>query len=412
MKIKNILLGTVVGSLSLCGLVSCDNDFLEEKSYEYTSSTSYNTPEELDMAIGFLHGRIQYLFFGVWGNHNYFMTGMGLDTFAATDQNYITSNWKTFTPDEPGYSRHWYDNLCQIIQQSNIIIDAIDTRDIKWDSETQRNEIRAEAIFFRAWAHRCLAGMYGDTPIILEPARSAKVDYERSPRMDVWKQCAADFEWAAQNLPLTTTKNGRIVKAAADHMLAEMSICIGDVSGKGVAAAMFMAFAKTLIHEKMTENAEPDRAFEEINRELCSSNPEGMFVTAFAVIFDKNSDSFLYINAGHNKPVAVSNGKAEFLECKPCIMLGVFDDARYVVNSAEFGNGDIICLYTDGVNEATNADNEFFGNDRLVSACQNAEQTAKGVCDGVYDALTDFTENAEQFDDITIVAIKNSKNRD
>ena len=137
-----------------------------------------------------------------------------------------------------------------------------------------------------------------------------------------------------------------------------------------------------------------------------------MFVTAFSVIFDKNSDSFLYINAGHNKPVAVSNGKAEFLECKPCIMLGVFDDARYVVNSAEFGNGDIICLYTDGVNEATNADNEFFGNERLVSACQNAEQTAKGVCDGVYDALTDFTENAEQFDDITIVAIKNSKNRD
>ena len=187
---------------------------------------------------------------------------------------------------------------------------------------------------------------------------------------------------------------------------------VGDVSGKGVAAAMFMAFAKTLIHEKMTENAEPDRAFEEINRELCSSNPEGMFVTAFAVIFDKNSDSFLYINAGHNKPVTVSNGKAKFLECKPCIMLGVFDDARYVVNSAEFGNGDIICLYTDGVNEATNADNEFFGNERLVSACQNAEQTAKGVCDGVYDALTDFTENAEQFDDITIVAIKNSKNRD
>jgi sigma-B regulation protein RsbU (phosphoserine phosphatase) len=181
---------------------------------------------------------------------------------------------------------------------------------------------------------------------------------------------------------------------------------VGDVSGKGVAAAMFMAFAKTLIHEKMTEKAEPDRAFEEINRELCSSNPEGMFVTAFAVIFDKNSDSFLYINAGHNKPVTVSNGKAEFLECKPCIMLGVFDDARYVVNSAEFGNGDIICLYTDGVNEATNADNEFFGNDRLVSACQNAEQTAKDVCDGVYDSLTDFTENAEQFDDITIVAIK------
>ena len=67
MKIKNILLGTVVGSLSLCGLVSCDNDFLEEKSYEYTSSTSYNTPEELDMAIGFCMGAssICFLVYGV-----------------------------------------------------------------------------------------------------------------------------------------------------------------------------------------------------------------------------------------------------------------------------------------------------------------------------------------------------------
>lgn len=185
-----------------------------------------------------------------------------------------------------------------------------------------------------------------------------------------------------------------------------MCAVIGDVSGKGVAAAMFMAFAKTLIHEKLTENSEPDKAFAEINRELCSSNPEGMFVTVFAVIFDKNSDSFLYINAGHNKPVVISNGKAELLDCRPCIMLGVFDDAKYVVNSSKFNRGDIICLYTDGVNEAIDADNEFFGNERLVSACQNSEQTAKGVCNGVYTALTDFTKNTEQFDDITIVAIK------
>ncbi|MCD7850897.1 MAG: RagB/SusD family nutrient uptake outer membrane protein [Parabacteroides sp.] len=194
MKIKNILLGTVVSSLSLVGFVSCDNDFLEEKSYEYTSATSYNTPAELDMAIGYLHGRIQYLMYGQWGAHNYFMTGLGLDTFCNTDQGFITSNWKTFTPNEPGYSRHWYENLCSIIHQSNIIIQAIDTRDIKWDSETQKNQIRAEAIFFRAFGHRCLAGMYGDSPIMLEPALSAKVDYVRSPRKEVWEQCVKDFE--------------------------------------------------------------------------------------------------------------------------------------------------------------------------------------------------------------------------
>lgn len=217
--------------------------------------------------------------------------------------------------------------------------------------------------------------------------------FEISARMESARQVGGDF-YDCFALP-----DGRVCAV------------IGDVSGKGVAAAMFMAFAKTLIHEKLTENSEPDKAFAEINRELCSSNPEGMFVTVFAVIFDKNSDSFLYINAGHNKPVVISNGKAELLDCRPCIMLGVFDDAKYVVNSSKFNKGDIICLYTDGVNEATDADNEFFGNERLVSACQNSEQTAKGVCNGVYTALTDFTKNAEQFDDITIVAIKN-KNTD
>lgn len=256
------------------------------------------------------------------------------------------------------------------------------------------DEIQLLADYFNDMAHDVETYVEKNSALASEKNVVFADCFDVSARMESARQVGGDF-YDCFALP-----DGRICAV------------VGDVSGKGVAAAMFMAFAKTLIHEKMTENAEPDRAFEEINRELCSSNPEGMFVTAFAVIFDKNSDSFLYINAGHNKPVAVSNGKAEFLECKPCIMLGVFDDARYVVNSAEFGNGDIICLYTDGVNEATNADNEFFGNERLVSACQNAEQTAKGVCDGVYDALTDFTENAEQFDDITIVAIKNSKNRD
>lgn len=240
MKIKDIVLyGTVaIGSvsLSLAALTSCDNDFLEEHSYSLTSSTAYNTPSELDLAIGYLHHYIQYLMYGEWGEHPYMMTGIGLDTFASTSQTFVTSDWTTLTPDEPGYVRHWYDYLCRIIHQANVIIDAIDTRDINWDSDEQRDEIRAEAIFFRAFGHRCLAGMFGDSPIILEPATSAKVDYVRSPRMEVWQQCVTDFEWASEHLPLTTTQNGRIVKAAADHMLAEVAICVGDYD-KAITAA-------------------------------------------------------------------------------------------------------------------------------------------------------------------------------
>ena len=159
MKIKDIVLyGTVaIGSvsLSLAALTSCDNDFLEEHSYSLTSSTAYNTPSELDLAIGYLHHYIQYLMYGEWGEHPYMMTGIGLDTFASTSQTFVTSDWTTLTPDEPGYVRHWYDYLCRIIHQANVIIDAIDTRDINWDSDEQRDEIRAEAIFFRAFGHRC-----------------------------------------------------------------------------------------------------------------------------------------------------------------------------------------------------------------------------------------------------------------
>lgn len=236
MKIKNILAGTAVCCLFMLGTTGCDNDFLEEKSHEYTSSSSYNTPSELEMALGYMHGRIQYLMYGQWGAHNYMMTGLGLDTFCNTDKSYITSDWRQFTSAEAGFSRHWYQQLCQIIQQSNLIIEAVDQRPIVWESETQKNQIKAEAVFFRAFGHRCLAGMYGDTPIMLEPAHSAKVDYVRSPRMDVWKQCVTDFEWAANNLPVSTTKTGRIVKAAADHMLAEVSISTGDYD-KSIAAA-------------------------------------------------------------------------------------------------------------------------------------------------------------------------------
>lgn len=185
---------------------------------------------------------------------------------------------------------------------------------------------------------------------------------------------------------------------------------IGDVSGKGVAAAMFMAFVKTLIHEKVTEKESLAEAFDEVNREVCGSNPEGMFVTVFAAIFDKNKNEFEYVNAGHNKPVAVRNGRAELLECRPCIMIGVFDDAKYKSAVCRFEKGDVLCMYTDGVNEASNASEEFFGNERLLNACTTEEHTAKGIRKSIVQNLEKFTDNAEQFDDITIVAVQFADN--
>lgn len=186
------------------------------------------------------------------------------------------------------------------------------------------------------------------------------------------------------------------------------SVCtvIGDVSGKGVAASLFMVFVKTLIREKLTDISDIAETVKSINLDICQSNPEEMFVTAFIAIFDKASGKFCYVNAGHNKPVIIRNGKAEFLNCPPCMALGVFDDSEYKQYTSDFSNGDILYLYTDGVTEAVNENKEFFGEKRLLDACTGTQHTAKGLCQSISSSLIEFINTGEQFDDITMLAVQ------
>lgn len=209
-----------------------------------------------------------------------------------------------------------------------------------------------------------------------------------SARMKSAKQVGGDFY---DSFPL---KNG--------------SVCtvIGDVSGKGVAASLFMVFVKTLIREKLTDISNAAETVKSINLDICRSNPEEMFVTAFIAIFDKASGKFCYVNAGHNKPVIIRNGKAEFLNCPPCMALGVFDDSEYKQYTADFSNGDILYLYTDGVTEAVNENKEFFGEKRLLDACTGTQHTAKGLCQSISSSLIEFINTGEQFDDITMLAVQ------
>lgn len=202
----------------------------------------------------------------------------------------------------------------------------------------------------------------------------------------------------------------------------DVCVCIGDVSGKGIAAALFMVFAKTLIREKMMDIPDLDQAVTAVNLEICNSNPEGMFITAFIAVFEQDSDSFRYVNAGHNKPVLIHNGKAEFMECKTGIALGVFDDVEYEQGEYAFPDGEILYLYTDGVTEAINKEKQFFGDENLLHACSAPEvaekevlsdtgnvpeDTATDVCERAVSALKAFIgTDTEQFDDITMVVLK------
>lgn len=209
-----------------------------------------------------------------------------------------------------------------------------------------------------------------------------------SARMKSARQVSGDFY---DSFPL---KNGNVCTV------------IGDVSGKGVAASLFMVFVKTLIREKLTDISDIAETVKSINLDICRSNPEEMFVTAFIAIFDKASGKFCYVNAGHNKPVIIRNGKAEFLNCPPCMALGVFDDSEYKQYTADFSNGDILYLYTDGVTEAVNENKEFFGEKRLLDACTGTQHTAKGLCQSISSSLIEFINTGEQFDDITMLAVQ------
>lgn len=209
-----------------------------------------------------------------------------------------------------------------------------------------------------------------------------------SARMKSARQVGGDFY---DSFPL---KNGNVCAV------------IGDVSGKGVAASLFMVFVKTLIREKLTDISDIAETVKSINLDICRSNPEEMFVTAFIAIFDKASGKFCYVNAGHNKPVIIRNRKAEFLNCPPCMALGVFDDSEYKQYTADFSNGDILYLYTDGVTEAVNENKEFFGEKRLLDACTGTQHTAKGLCQSISSSLIEFINAGEQFDDITMLAVQ------
>lgn len=209
-----------------------------------------------------------------------------------------------------------------------------------------------------------------------------------SARMKSARQVGGDFY---DSFPL---KNGNVCTV------------IGDVSGKGVAASLFMVFVKTLIREKLTDISDIAETVKSINLDICRSNPEEMFVTAFIAIFDKASGKFCYVNAGHNKPVIIRNGKAEFLNCPPCMALGVFDDSEYKQYTADFSNGDILYLYTDGVTEAVNENKEFFGEKRLLEVCTGTQYTAKGLCQSISSSLIEFINAGEQFDDITMLAVQ------
>ena len=192
----------------------------------------------------------------------------------------------------------------------------------------------------------------------------------------------------------------------------KLAVVIADVSGKSVPAALFMMVARTLIKNRALSGDEPQELLASVNNQLCQNNDAGMFVTAFVGILDTKCDILRYANAGHNPPVLLRGGQAFWLPVKSGLMLGVFENADFITQETAFGEDDLLLIYTDGVTEAMNKNEELFGDERLMELMsEKAREAAEGtlspeqLVQAVSGTISQFADGAEQADDITMLAL-------
>jgi len=184
---------------------------------------------------------------------------------------------------------------------------------------------------------------------------------------------------------------------------------VADVSGKGVSAALFMALSRTLIRASGQENPDPMMAIQKANRLIYDDGRSSMFVTVFYSVLDAPAMTFSYVNAGHNPPLLVRGDPPEIrtLGEGRCIALGVVPEVTMTCAALVLEPGDLIVMYTDGVTEAFNPQDEEFGEERLAEYLQKHRHSpAREIIDGLIDEIRGYCGSAPQSDDITLVILR------
>lgn len=189
-----------------------------------------------------------------------------------------------------------------------------------------------------------------------------------------------------------------------DHIALE----IADVSGKGVPAALFMMISKILLKNQAYFTISPSDVLTLVNNRLCENNEAEMFVTVWLGIFEISTGKLVAANAGHEYPfIKHKDGKFEVCKDQHGFVLAGIENAKYKEYEIQLEPGDTLFVYTDGVAEATNANNELFGLERTLKSLNvDPEGTPKDIIDNVQKGIDDFVQSAPQFDDITMLCFK------
>lgn len=183
---------------------------------------------------------------------------------------------------------------------------------------------------------------------------------------------------------------------------------IGDVSGKGVPAAMLMAVTHSLFRSASAHDSDPSNIIHNINSTICLDNDAMMFVTVFLGVLDLPSGRLRYCNAGHDCPFLLADEPVK-LDCQPNLPLGIMADMKYVTQEHQMAPGSTLFLYTDGLTEAMNAQYLQFGEERIVEllhSCCLQKLSPRQILDSVWEGVHGFVKEADQSDDLTMLALR------
>ena len=189
-----------------------------------------------------------------------------------------------------------------------------------------------------------------------------------------------------------------------DHL----GLVMADVSGKGVPAALFMVIAKTLIKNRAFMGGTPGEILADVNNQLCEGNEADLFVTVWLGILELSTGKVIASNAGHEYPaIKRADGKFELFKTKQSPAVATMEGLRFRVSEFELNHGDCLYIYTDGVPEATNIHEELYGTDRMLEALDGtSSMNAEEILHAMKKSVDDFTGEAPQFDDVTMLYLK------
>ncbi|MER2024285.1 MAG: fused response regulator/phosphatase [Eubacteriales bacterium] len=189
-----------------------------------------------------------------------------------------------------------------------------------------------------------------------------------------------------------------------DHLC----LLIADVSGKGIPAALFMMASKIILADNAKSGKSPAQILQDTNEAICANNPEEMFVTVWLGILDISTGLLTTANAGHEYPALMhADGQFELFRDRHGLVVGGMPGVKYHEHSLQMYPGSKLFVYTDGVPEATDAENALFGTARMLEALNaHANESPKQILHGVRQAVNEFVSDMEQFDDLTMMCLE------